>query len=224
MKKLQFLKNPFWQKYGTVILVFALALVVLTVGLILKRNWSQKLYQQELIYQTEKGEAEAQIAQQQQQPVVNPEENAVRIQTTGCDMERKFRDDKLMADVLSYGVTWSNEAEYRSQRQKLQAKYPWLSEDSVYLTKFFPPADSVILKDSSGADVYNPLNDGRNVKFAGLYTHVIKVEDGVYYYIADMRTQSDGIVGGSAVGKILVTYAVNEQGEASDIRFFVVSS
>ena len=223
MNKKSFFQSEFWKMYGGATIAIVLALLVFFAGLILKSVWTSQLSDMRVNVIAEQNDKVIQQGGESALPAVDEKENTVRVNLTGCDMNRKNRDDKMMADFLSYGVTWSNSEEYTAQRNKLMSKYAWLSADSEYLSKFFPDPSGLIIRDHSGADMFNPLDDGRNTRFTGLYTHVVDVKDGVYSYVGDLRTQSSGLVGGTATGKIIVTYDTTETGEVENLHFYIVS-
>lgn len=223
------MKN-FWKSetgriYGPGILLTAAAILVFAIYGCLHLYWTQQLEekaQEQLVQEN------TPVVSDQESPdelVLSGVDNTQRINLTGVDAARKQSDDDMMADLISYAVTWSNSSEYANSRNHLMKKYSWLSEDSAFLSSFFPPVDRMVIKDSAGNVVSNPLDDGRNIAFASFYSYVVDVQEETYYYVAEVSTQSSGVAGGgTATGKILLTYWVDGSGEAGDIQAYVISN
>ena len=225
MKKPDFMKTEWWGNYGSGILMAGCAVLILVAFMISNVVWNQKLDNAEADALVQQNDLLAQQARDEQTEAIGSRESQVRQAVNGLDPQRKINDDKIASDVFAHALTWSNSEEYAQSRERLIKRYEWLDENSTFLSTFFPPVDRLVIKDSSGAVVYNYLDDGRNISFVSMTSHVLGIENGVYSYIADCLTQSRGVSGGgTASGRIVATYEVNEAGEMTNIAAYVVSN
>ena len=223
MRRPAFLDTPFWRNFGAGITLGVTGIAVLVVSLVLRSGWDAKLEKAEADYMVQINQSA--VEQQQQSGAVIAEEDRIRYGVTGVDSKRQRTDDLLMSDVFGYATTWSSSREYESKRASLLQKYDWLDEGSQFLSGFFPPVSAYgVIRDTAGNVVVNYLDDGRNIRFVSLRSNVVSVDGDVYSYVAEITTQSSGLAGGSATGRILATYAVDGDGRASDIRLYVISA
>lgn len=219
-EKLKFTQMPFWKQFGQGIVLISFALIVFIVGIGCKLYWDYSLEKtnNDTIAQTN----EDALQVQQEQTELENQENEVRVSVTGMDIMRKRSDDVMMADLLKNSVTWSDKASYAAARDKMLAKYPYLDESSQFLTTFFPSIDTINQYETIN-NGNKLLQDGCNLKFLSLTTHVVAINEGVYSYVADMVVQSDGLAGGSATGHVIVTYDVDADRQAVNIKAYTVS-
>lgn len=222
-----FWKSEQFRAFGPGILMAVAAVFVLAVYGGLRVYWNgqiEKAEQEIVLIENQGGQVTESSDETPEHDTVSGAANEQRISLTGVDEKRKQDDDKLMADIISYAVTWSSSSTYENSRKHLLEKYDWLDEDSAFLTTFFPPVERMIIRDLDGNIVQNLLDDGRNIAFASFYSYVVGVDGDVYSYVAEVATQSRGVTGeGTATGKILLTYSVNGEGHAEDIQAYVIS-
>ena len=85
--------------------------------------------------------------------------------------------------------------------------------------------DRVLIRDASGAVVSNPLDDGRNMRFTAIQTFVMKVNNDVYSYFAQISIVSSGYGGkGTSSGQLFATYDVDADGVMSNIQCYVLTN
>ena len=208
------MKNRFVRAYGGPIIMFCVAIILFGSYVIANQIWNNKL--NDLTNDL--------MVVQNNSPVISDNES-VNFDIDNTEYaNRKNQDDVMIADIFKYATTWSNSKEYESNREKLMSKYDYLESSGNFLSEFFPSVDSVLVKDTSGAVISNPLDDGRNMSFVSAYSHIVSVSDSnVYSYIALITTNSQGYGGnGSSTGKALATYDVDDDGVISNLNVYVI--
>lgn len=216
----EFLKSKTFYVFGPGVLLILVSIVVFLFSGI------RHMYQMNQVTDAQAAAvvSENDAAIEEAQGVSSQTPETSELNPLGVDAARKKSDDDMMADLIGYAVTWSDSKEYENSRKHLLEKYPWIQQDSSFLTSFFPDVDSFIIHDSDGNEVSNLLDDGRNMTFVSFYSYVTNVQDDVYSYVAEVVTQSTGVYGGgSATGKILLTYSVDGAGQAPDLTAYTVS-
>lgn len=127
---------------------------------------------------------------------------------------RKQSDDEMMADIFRYATTWSSSAEYENSRTHMMNKYVWLEDEDAFVNSFFPSVEDM---------TYHRLDAGLNMKFVSMCSYLMDANDmGVCQYFAEVVTQSDGLYGGTATGRMVVTYLTYPEGRASNIMCYPV--
>lgn len=214
-----FFKSDFWKTFGSGLVMSVIALGVFVGALIARNVWNNRLTDMEQQAVVDQGQ---QAIQENTSSLVNDDENEIRVSVTGMNGHRKESDDAMMKDVFSLATNWSGSAEYMKNRERLMDRYEWATEDTWFMTNFFP---ALVLQDSAG----NPMTswvdtEGLNMSFAALYTDVVAIQDGTYSYIGELLTQSRGPNGaGAQVGRAFVSYDTAEDGTVSNLQLWLVN-
>jgi hypothetical protein len=99
-----------------------------------------------------------------------------------------------------------------------------MDEDSYFLSVFFPPEDTMIVRDASNAVVYNVFDNGRNIHFDAMETHVLEIsEDGHYKYFATVMCHSDVSRRKRSTSHMMCLYTIDSNGVFSDVSVYVLT-
>lgn len=222
MNKNGFFASEFWKNYGMAIICFVLALCILVVGLILKNNWTKQV--SNIKQSRVDAVTAAQLEENRKVQATRAAANAIVQEVTGIDLVRKSSDDKLAEAFVKYAVEWDSYDSYVSSRETFKAKYPYMDESSDFLRKFFPPADTLIIRDTSNSIVYNSFDNGRNIHFDSLLSYVISIsDDGTYKYFADILCHSDIGHGKRSTRHMVMLYTLDKDGTFSDVSAYVLT-
>lgn len=222
MSNKRFTESVFWKNYGMTIICFVLAICVLVVGMILRNGWTKKIE----TVQREKADVatQAQLEENRQVQAVKETAQSMVREVSGIDFSRKAKDDKLAEAFIKYATEWESYDTYVSSREEFKAKYPYIDESSYYLSKFFPPADSMIIRDASNAVVYNMFDNGRNIHFDTLESYVMNIsDDGVYSYFAEIMCHSDLSRGKRGTSHMVALYSIDADGKFSGVTAYVLT-
>ena len=211
-----------WKNYGVAIICFVLALCIFGIGMIMKNNWAE---QEKAVRQAQAEKIiQAQVSKNRETQAVKTQAAQIVQDVSGINLDRKEKDDRLAAEFVKYAVEWDSYDSYVASRTAFKEKYPYMDEDSYFLSVFFPPEDTMIVRDASNNVVYNVFDNGRNIHFDAMETHVLEIsEDGHYKYFATVMCHSDVSRRKRATSHMMCLYTIDSNGIFSDVSVYVLT-
>lgn len=159
--------------------------------------------------------------------IVNQQaQDAVKNNTTGINMDRVSRDDVIVDEFLRDALDWSSYAEYTANRDRLIEKYS-ISNDSAFLSVFFPKVDLIELKDGTTVNIIDDnirsgQTGGLNMSYVGMKSHVTKIESDVYSYLTEVEVLTSADNGSSASGTCIFLYSVDADGKLDNLDAYTI--
>ena len=211
-----------WKNYGVTIICFVLALCVFGVGLILRNNWTA---QEKAIRQVQADKIiEAQVSKNREVQAVKTQANAIVESVSGIELSRKEKDDRLAAEFVKYATEWDSYESYAASRAAFKEKYPYIDDESYFLKVFFPPEEAMILRDASNTVVSNAFDNGLNIHFDALESHILSAsKDGHYKYFATVMCHSDVSSRKRSTSHMICFYTLDKYGVFSDVSVYVLT-
>ena len=217
MKK--FFASKFWTNFGVAIILVIVAVGVFIATEVMSKSWQKELSDMDIALNDAAISSADAIRRDETDRTSQPD-----FTITGLDNTRKNKDDTVASKIFGYATTWSSSQTYMSQREHLLKQYDYLDENSQFLQEFFPPVDRVVIRDTSGALISNPLDNGLNMKFSYLLSYVMDIKDDTYSYFTQVYISSSGPAGGTSTGQFIATYDVNADGEFSNIFCYALTN
>lgn len=148
---------------------------------------------------------------------------------TGLDTNR-VAIDKDIAEKFAYKVfTWGNGQEYDEVRNMLLNMYG-LSQDSDFMTSFYPENVKVINGDTELNYIDNTLiNESTgefvsfNSQFEDMSSYVMNIDGDKYTYFSFVIFSSSDTAGAEAKSTAILTYTIDLDGYVSNVNGYTIA-